>query len=87
MKTKRSGDIRLALGLIPDRRHFTVRGNLAATLRLAEQAGRAGADLVAFEEGGISLFAPADSKAIAVPGPETAALAAVARRWRRRGAG
>lgn len=82
MDKKRPGDVRLALGLIPDRRHFTVRGNLAATLRLAGQAGRAGADLVAFEEGGISLFAPAHARAVTVPGPETDALAAVARRWR-----
>lgn len=77
-----AGIVRLALGMIPEQRHYSVPSNFRAMCRMAEQAGRAGADLLAFEELALTLFVPRSQSLVAVPGTETRGLGKIARKYR-----
>ncbi|MCK5845592.1 MAG: carbon-nitrogen hydrolase family protein, partial [Victivallales bacterium] len=80
MNDKKEKHVRIALAVLPEQRHFTTANNLAATLKLAEQAGEAKCDLIAFEENGIHLFTPPEEKFPPVPGPQTDAIARIAKK-------
>ena len=70
---------RIAVAQVDTQDRFTVAKNLASLTRLANQAGRMGCDLFATEECALSLFC-GEEGALRVPGPETRAVAAWARK-------
>ena len=76
---KNAGRTRIALGLLANLEHYSLKNNLRELCRLATEAGRMGADIFFSEEGCLSLF---NRTFVKVPGPETRKLAAIARRYR-----